>query len=72
MSLQLLFPSLDGLVDTGDNACQVDRIRNQAFLTEEGTRFLVDAKPLVALSLESVSADWLRFFGPLKVRGWAG
>jgi DNA-binding transcriptional LysR family regulator len=34
----------------------LDRTRNQVSLTEEGRRFLVDAKRLVALSLESVKA----------------
>src|SRR6185503_719253 len=33
-----------------------DRTRNQVSLTEEGRRFLVDARRLVALSLESVKA----------------
>src|SRR4029077_17858485 len=34
----------------------LDRTRNQVSLTEEGRRFLIDAKRLVALSLESVKA----------------
>ena len=34
----------------------LDRSRNQVSLTEEGRRFLVDARRLVALSLESVKA----------------
>jgi len=34
----------------------LDRARNQVSLTEEGRRFLVDARRLVALSLESVKA----------------
>jgi DNA-binding transcriptional LysR family regulator len=34
----------------------LDRTRNQVSLTEEGRRFLVDARRLVALSLESVKA----------------
>ena len=34
----------------------LDRTRNQVTLTEEGRRFLVDARQLVALSLESVKA----------------
>src|ERR1044071_4880960 len=33
-----------------------DRTRNQVSLTEEGRRFLIDARRLVALSLESVNA----------------
>ena len=33
-----------------------DRTRNQVSLTEEGRRFLIDARRLVALSLESVKA----------------
>src|SRR6185295_546446 len=34
----------------------LDRTRNQVSLTEEGRRFLVDARRLVALSLESVKS----------------
>ncbi len=34
----------------------LDRTKNQVSLTEEGVSFLVDAKRLVALSLESVTA----------------
>src|SRR5580765_4663643 len=34
----------------------LDRTRNQVSLTEEGRRFLVDARRLVALSVESVKA----------------
>ena len=34
----------------------LDRSRNQVSLTEEGRRFLIDARRLVALSLESVKA----------------
>ena len=34
----------------------LDRSRNQVSLTEEGRRFLVDARRLVALSLESIKA----------------
>ena len=34
----------------------LDRTRNQVSLTEEGRRFLIDARRLVALSLESVKA----------------
>lgn len=36
--------------------CLLDRGRNQVSLTEEGRRFLVDARRLVALSLESIKA----------------
>ena len=57
--LRLAQPSLTRQVHNLEEELGVrllDRTRNQVSLTEEGVRFLVDAKRLVALSLESVSA----------------
>ena len=57
--LRLAQPSLTRQVHNLENELGVrllDRTRNQVSLTEEGRRFLVDARRLVALSLESVKA----------------
>jgi len=57
--LRLAQPSLTRQIHNLESELGVrllDRGRNQVTLTEEGRRFLVDAKRLVALSLESVKA----------------
>jgi DNA-binding transcriptional LysR family regulator len=57
--LRLAQPSLTRQIHNLEEELGVrllDRTRNQVSLTEEGVRFLVDARRLVALSLESVSA----------------
>ncbi|HEX5220525.1 MAG TPA: LysR substrate-binding domain-containing protein [Verrucomicrobiae bacterium] len=57
--LRLAQPSLTRQIHNLEEELGVrllDRSRNQVSLTEEGKRFLVDARRLVALSLESVKA----------------
>ena len=57
--LRLAQPSLTRQIHNLEEELGVrllDRTRNQVSLTEEGQRFLVDARRLVALSLESVKA----------------
>jgi len=57
--LRLAQPSLTRQIHNLEEELGVrllDRSRNQVSLTEEGQRFLVDARRLVALSLESVKA----------------
>src|SRR6185295_64394 len=57
--LRLAQPSLTRQIHNLEEEIGVrllDRTRNQVSLTEEGQRFLVDARRLVALSLESVKA----------------
>ncbi len=57
--LRLAQPSLTRQIHNLEQELEVrllDRGRNQVSLTEEGRRFLVDARRLVALSLESVKA----------------
>src|SRR3954467_7728937 len=57
--LRLAQPSLTRQVHSLEQELGVrllDRTRNQVSLTEEGRSFLVDARRLVALSLESITA----------------
>jgi DNA-binding transcriptional LysR family regulator len=57
--LRLAQPSLTRQIHNLEEELGVrllDRSRNQVSLTEEGQRFLIDARRLVSLSLESVSA----------------
>jgi DNA-binding transcriptional LysR family regulator len=57
--LRLAQPSLTRQIHNLEEELGVrllDRSRNQLSLTEEGRRFLIDARRLVALSLESVKA----------------
>jgi DNA-binding transcriptional LysR family regulator len=57
--LRLAQPSLTRQIHNLEEELEVrllDRTRNQVSLTEEGKSFLVDARRLVALSLESVKA----------------
>lgn len=57
--LRLAQPSLTRQIRNLEDELGVrllDRARNQVLLTEEGTRFLADARRLLALSLESVRA----------------
>ena len=57
--LRLAQPSLTRQIHNLEEelgVCLLDRTRNQVSLTEEGKSFLVDARRLVALSLESVKA----------------
>ena len=58
-SLRLAQPSLTRQIHNLEEELGVrllDRTKNQVSLTEEGRRFLVDARKLVSLSVESVSA----------------
>lgn len=57
--LRLAQPSLTRQIHNLEEelgVCLLDRSRNQVSLTEEGKSFLIDARRLVALSLESVKA----------------